>query len=198
MEPLTEYLDARTMRRDDFATHHEYPFLILEVPREALEKSGGFATQAASGVSTRAHLNRLEQLAREGKELRSGAEHCLVFKVTKRSASVFSQIISIGRTAQSDICIPDSRISKLHAYFKRDDAQFLLHDVGSRNGTRVNGEDLVVKEAKPVAYGDTVELGRIAFSFLSAAQLHEYVVASIRNVGAPRNDADQNKGTVLP
>src|SRR5262245_18116338 len=110
MDPLTEYLDARELSRDDFGQRHEYPFLVMDVPRGILEKSSRFATQMVSGIGRRKHLARLAQLEREGKELKSGVEHCLVFRVRKRAASPFAEIVSVGRTAQSDICIPDRRI----------------------------------------------------------------------------------------
>lgn len=48
--------------------------------------------------------------------------------------------IVIGRSPQADVCIPDRRISSNHAEISRRDGRYYLRDLGSKNGTYVNGQ----------------------------------------------------------
>ncbi|MFN2412225.1 MAG: FHA domain-containing protein, partial [Pyrinomonadaceae bacterium] len=46
---------------------------------------------------------------------------------------------TIGRSARSDLCIPDAFASRLHAEVRKEGDAFWLQDLGSANGTRYNG-----------------------------------------------------------
>ena len=46
----------------------------------------------------------------------------------------------IGRSYDCDIVLPERQVSRHHAEIERDDGGYLLHDLGSKNGTFVNGE----------------------------------------------------------
>lgn len=50
--------------------------------------------------------------------------------------------IIIGRDAQCDLVIDDRQVSRHHARIRRDDEQYVLEDLDSKNGTFVNGQDL--------------------------------------------------------
>ena len=46
---------------------------------------------------------------------------------------------TIGRSARADICIADAFASRLHAEVRQEGDSFWLVDLGSANGTRLNG-----------------------------------------------------------
>ncbi|NLE45796.1 MAG: FHA domain-containing protein [Chloroflexi bacterium] len=48
----------------------------------------------------------------------------------------------IGRGSDCDITIPERQISRRHVQIERDDHGYLLHDLGSKNGTYVNGQEV--------------------------------------------------------
>ena len=48
--------------------------------------------------------------------------------------------VTIGRSRDSDIPLPDLWLSRHHAHIQRRDDSFFLRDLGSTNGTRLNGE----------------------------------------------------------
>jgi pSer/pThr/pTyr-binding forkhead associated (FHA) protein len=52
-------------------------------------------------------------------------------------------------------------VSRLHAELVRDGDRWLLSDLGSHNGTRLNG--WLVRETVPVREGDLVEFGSVMF-----------------------------------
>ncbi len=50
------------------------------------------------------------------------------------------ETLVIGRGEHAGVAIQDGRMSRLHAALRRDGERFSVQDLGSRNGTRVDGE----------------------------------------------------------
>jgi DNA-binding response OmpR family regulator len=48
----------------------------------------------------------------------------------------------IGRDPTCDLCISDRQISRYHARIRRTDKGYFIEDLGSKNGTHLNGADL--------------------------------------------------------
>ena len=66
--------------------------------------------------------------------------------------------VTIGRAAQCSVCVPsDTYLSQVHARVFRHDGQAYLEDLGSTNGTWLNGERIVA--VAPVDAGDRVQVG---------------------------------------
>jgi hypothetical protein len=68
---------------------------------------------------------------------------------------------TIGRTQECDLRIADLSVSRRHAQLDRDEDGWLLSDLGSHNGTRVNG--WLVREPVPVRPGDVLQFGSAVF-----------------------------------
>src|SRR5689334_13668489 len=66
-------------------------------------------------------------------------------------------IITIGRDITNDITINDPEVSRHHMRLTRGAGGFTLEDLGSTNGTFVNGQRLT--GARPLRGGDMVGLG---------------------------------------
>ena len=64
---------------------------------------------------------------------------------------------TVGRLPQNSICLTDGRLSRQHARIDFKDGEYWLSDLGSQNGTLVNGRP--VTEAYRLRGGDAVELG---------------------------------------
>lgn len=64
--------------------------------------------------------------------------------------------VSIGRSASNDIQIAESHVSREHAIVACEDGAFTVDDVGSANGTFVNG--VQVYGMNPLAIGDELHL----------------------------------------
>jgi DNA-binding SARP family transcriptional activator len=63
----------------------------------------------------------------------------------------------IGRTPDATLRLTDQRVSRRHALIRSHDGGFLLTDLGSTNGTTVNGELLAGERA--LTSGDVISLG---------------------------------------
>lgn len=51
-------------------------------------------------------------------------------------------VIAIGRTSDNDVQVKNIKVSKHHAELVREDGQCFIKDMGSKNGTVVNGKKL--------------------------------------------------------
>ncbi|MEA2425756.1 MAG: hypothetical protein QOH13_2166 [Thermoleophilaceae bacterium] len=72
------------------------------------------------------------------------------------------QSVTVGRSPTCDYVVPSTAASSRHAVLTRSVGGWLLHDLGSRNGTRVNG--WLVKE-QLLADGDELSFGDAKFVF---------------------------------
>jgi pSer/pThr/pTyr-binding forkhead associated (FHA) protein len=68
--------------------------------------------------------------------------------------------ISVGRKEGNTIRLTDRNVSRQHARLLRSgDSAFLITDLGSRNGTKVNGDAVVDDKARKVVPGDQIYIG---------------------------------------
>jgi transcriptional regulator with PAS, ATPase and Fis domain len=67
--------------------------------------------------------------------------------------------IVVGRSSAATVQIDDPKVSREHARIVRHDGVLQLVDLGSRNGTRLNGKT-VRGETVPLASGDTIAVGQ--------------------------------------
>lgn len=70
---------------------------------------------------------------------------------------------TIGRSARSDVCIPDAFASRLHAEVRQEGDGYWLQDLGSANGTRYNGTP--VKLPIPLSSGGEIQIGETTIVF---------------------------------
>ncbi|CAN5126631.1 hypothetical protein BH20ACT9_BH20ACT9_03160 [soil metagenome] len=66
-------------------------------------------------------------------------------------------LVTVGRHPDSDIFLDDITVSRRHAEFRRDAQRYWVHDVGSLNGTYING---VRAEDRLLSTGDEVQVGK--------------------------------------
>src|SRR5262245_46676079 len=67
---------------------------------------------------------------------------------------------TIGRDPACDIVIPDRQVSRQHARLRQVDGGFELEDMGSKNGTHVNGAP--VTGAQRLQDGDLIQVALVA------------------------------------
>ena len=74
---------------------------------------------------------------------------------------------TIGRVRGNSVVIPDGSISSRHARVLRTADAFTIEDLGSRNGTFVNGDP--IKESRSLKDNDMVRCGKVILTFNIAA-----------------------------
>ncbi len=96
--------------------------------------------------------------------------------VTKNDRNVFTSMVTIGRARNNDIIIRNSKISKLHAAIVVDNGSFTIKDMGSTNGTMVNGDRLMEHQHRQLSNGDVVAF----WHFQAEFHLPESIVDMIK------------------
>jgi hypothetical protein len=98
-----------------------------------------------------------------GAPVRSAAELVLVEKgKATRAFPLERDRVIIGRLAESDVVLSDPGASRRHAEVRREDGEFIISDLGSTNGTQVNGSMIGEKRLEE---GDRITIGRSVLEF---------------------------------
>jgi hypothetical protein len=75
--------------------------------------------------------------------------------------------LTIGRGEENAVVMPSSFVSKAHAVLQHRDGQYVIEDLGSANGTRVNGAPVRMYTLGP---GDVIEVGDQRLVFVDRAR----------------------------
>lgn len=147
--PVVTFLADATLRVGELQVDAAYdePAPVASPPvhpvetgfTERMDRDGVLA--AASGPPT--GRSRLELLADDGRVL--------------RAYMLDAPIITIGRRSGNDIALLDLEVSRQHARIDFVSSTYFVSDLGSTNGTRVNGRP--VKGRQALRDGDVIELG---------------------------------------
>ena len=75
--------------------------------------------------------------------------------------------IHVGRDPECEIVVPDRQVSRIHAKFTLAKNGVLLEDLGSKNGTFVNGN--LLESPSILEEGDIIQIALVqSFFFLSS------------------------------
>ena len=83
-----------------------------------------------------------------------------------RSGTEFAleqECVVLGRDPNADLAFDDSSMSRQHAAVEFVDQQFRIRDLGSTNGTLLNGKPVQVGELQ---HGDRLEIGSQEFQLI--------------------------------
>lgn len=131
--------------------------------KEELEKHSGY-----TGTST-VDVRKVKDVPEKGAGISSA-----IFFLRKKlySKEPDKNVITVGRTEDNDIIIPDYAVSKHHAkiYFFKD-MHFVI-DLDSTNGTVVNETKVKPQLKVQLSINSTVAFGRICFVFTHPFQLY--------------------------
>ncbi|HUC05333.1 MAG TPA: DUF3662 and FHA domain-containing protein [Acidimicrobiales bacterium] len=151
VERFSNFIDALSRELSDAAREHArlegYSFLgpvEVEIYEGSSLKLGRFTVEA---------------------EVREGADGGFLAELVLadgRRVAVGTEPLVIGRLPECGIVLHDSNVSRQHAEVRRTGEGVLLTDLGSTNGTRVNGQP--VRE-QYLANGDEVQVGTTRLIF---------------------------------
>jgi|UPI000688445F pSer/pThr/pTyr-binding forkhead associated (FHA) protein len=105
---------------------------------------------------------------------------------------------TLGRGAHNDIVIPSAEVSRQHAVITVEAAFTTIRDLGSRNGTYVNGDRI---ENQALVDGDVIRVGTHELSFAAGDQEFSRVEAQrIATVPGfpPILDRDEDHAPTMP
>lgn len=80
----------------------------------------------------------------------------------ERSVVLTTDVITIGRLPECDVPLADKGASRRHAQIRMKDDRYTLTDLGSTNGTRLNGQTI---QSRELADGDRITIGATTLEF---------------------------------
>jgi len=92
--------------------------------------------------------------------------------------------LAIGRSSRNAIHIADGTVSKEHAEIVRRGDRFFIRDLGSRNGTRVNGAE--AREPIAIGAGDRVEIGHVLLKVTDGPPQAEVPLSDATIIGSSK------------
>lgn len=107
---------------------------------------GGFRQHVATGVSSAKSLE--VWISRKG-------------KASARTEWKLGSSLIVGRASICDICVDDSEMSRQHFCLEQQNGSIYISDLGSTNGTSVNG--IRIHEKRKLESGAVVEAGTMKF-----------------------------------
>ncbi len=162
--------EIRELSRDVFVARYREPFLLVfgsdvdgtpSDPPVSMEPVSGapFTFRTFTGCTAEPS---------PGTELRE------VILVTKRGTNPYPERISVGRARNCDIVLRNRAVSKLHAHFRHTGSgQLEIVDLGSYNGTWLNGAQLEAHSGELVTSGDELQFGGVAAQLVDADTLYD-------------------------
>jgi pSer/pThr/pTyr-binding forkhead associated (FHA) protein len=153
---------ARASSREEF---------IARVPARFLVLGAGVCVDGEQPISFATRVFKEPSKSSLGEQL-------TILPLVKVEGNPYADRVSLGRARNCDVVIRDPSISKLHAWFRVAEDSFAVLDVGSQNGTFVNGRRLLGNESVELACNDEIVLGAISASFTDAAGLYAVLKAT--------------------
>jgi serine phosphatase RsbU (regulator of sigma subunit) len=96
--------------------------------------------------------------------------------------------ITLGRSSANELCYPDDAgLSRQHVAIERKEGQWQVEDLGSKNGTLLNGQR--VERATPFRPGDRISAGHLTIEFADSGQLPANTVVFVDNAESFSNTA---------
>ena len=150
----------------------------------------------------------LQLLARLMEEGRGEGSVMQMAEAAVQGLNMDKPVITIGRAPGNDLTLPHPSVSGRHAEIrKQQDGRFLVRDVGSTNGTYVNGVRISQHVAGP---GDRVTVGAVTLLLgqrgIEGAQrakvrldlVQVALTVKDRSTGAPRNLLENINMSIFP
>jgi len=143
-----------------------------------LEGVAGIATQAIQRTATQQFPNKVDTTPPPAAPI-SDLEYAIAVCVMD-SGQVLPlenrDEFTIGRSAEGQPILPDidlapyqayeNGVSRLHASIRMEGKQVLAMDLGSVNGTRLNGQRIPPHKPYPLNHGDILTLGKLKLQVL--------------------------------
>ncbi|MDD5308418.1 MAG: FHA domain-containing protein [Deltaproteobacteria bacterium] len=84
---------------------------------------------------------------------------------TEHVRTFAQQRVLVGRARSCDVCLPDMAVSTHHAEIRLQGTDYAASDLGSLNGTTVNGRPLVAHRPRVLRNGDVVQVAGFGILF---------------------------------
>ena len=107
---------------------------------------------------------------------------------TTKAFPLPGSVTVVGRQQECDLCIPLMVVSRKHCEINHDGGVLRVRDLGSRNGTLVNGKKIADAVLNP---GDTLHIGPVSFAIQLDGVPAEPIVSESAEEAIPAPDSSE-------
>jgi len=139
------------------------PVRAPAVPEAQVTRARGDMTEVVGGT-----LDAGVTFIKPGRE-KPAPQARLVIAARGEQKEILSReaVITLGRAEdKSTVFIDDPLASRAHVRIRRDGAQFSIEDLGSKNGTQLNGEPIAPEIRRPLKSNDRIAIGDTVVTFI--------------------------------
>ena len=155
------------LTRMAFERKYPHPWLVREL-QDAERSPSSFRTMAADEAPALLSSGTLAL----AQQLRTDPGRFGMHPVAKGANNPWVDRVLVGRAFNNDITLRHEAVSKLHAYFEKDQhGDWRLFDANSANGTQMNGHR--VEGFVSVKSGAHLVFGNVPCDFLSSIDLYD-------------------------
>ena len=170
MQKIDEYRkQARSLGKERFIAEHSTPVFV---PQQIL---------AGSIARSRSKLRNATMVHHDSSAVVNplSSRRAMSIENNQFGGSLADGLL-IGRDAGCSVTIADYTISKHHALWRpgKFPKPATLEDIGSSNGTWINGTKLEKSVPTSLSSGDTVRLGRIVLFYLSPRDFYDRLMSN--------------------
>ncbi|MFC1654488.1 FHA domain-containing protein [Myxococcota bacterium] len=146
---LVEWKDKRG--EDAFRRRYPHPFLVLRYSPPDDPEEVDLQT-VETKLSDFDHEDKRKPIVK-------------VVPLIKSNRNAFKSKITLGRAKNNDVIIRAAKVSKVHAAFLVGKDPWQLLDMGSVNGTVINGDRLEKNQSVDLKSGDMISFWRYVFEY---------------------------------
>jgi hypothetical protein len=157
--PQVEFMTDERLGLGEFGIQAQ----LLTPPEEEEEESPAVGADVAPSAGDFGHT-MVYSPDREARLLEpepSQAVRAMLSGAGKRIV-LSGHVVTLGRSRECDAVVDDPNVSRRHAELRPDGEEWAIHDLGSTNGIKVNGQR--VSDAR-LAHGDRLTLGVTDLTF---------------------------------
>jgi hypothetical protein len=92
----------------------------------------------------------------------------VIYKGKRLSMKVDEQGFIIGRAEDAQLILPEQYVSRHHARITFDGTGYVVEDLNSRNGTRLNNTPIPPDEPQPLHHEDMIGIGTVEIRFVDS------------------------------
>jgi len=175
-QDMQAFVNVRAEMEREMATYladlaQERGFTMLEHPRVELTEDAGVqrrSIQVVAETSSAAPANPTTQtqIIQSAQAVQPRARLLLNMPTGMHVIPLESTMLTLGRGLNNDIILEDTRVSRHHAQLRYRARRFWVNDLGSTNGTYVNGDPV---QEQALSDGDVLSFGGLELVFKEAA-----------------------------
>ncbi len=168
--PIIHFETDRRLRLGEFGIqtslveHRDADFNDPEPAAAPIPVRGDYVPEPIVPASGRTMVHSTaERVAERLADARPPQRRSAVLQLGGKRLIVGEGTTTLGRSRTSDVMVDDANVSRAHAEIRAHGSSWVLADLGSTNGTRLNGRRLTQPEV--LKSGDEIEVGTTKLTF---------------------------------